>query len=31
MSNQDMKEINDLLVLDYDVFGKCNDMMVVLI
>ncbi|CAD8056481.1 unnamed protein product [Paramecium primaurelia] len=27
MSNQDMKEINDLLVLDYDVFGKCNDMM----
>ncbi|CAD8158382.1 unnamed protein product [Paramecium pentaurelia] len=27
MSKQDMKEINDLLVLDYDVFGKCNDMM----
>ncbi|CAK76680.1 unnamed protein product (macronuclear) [Paramecium tetraurelia] len=27
MFNSDMKEIDDLQVLDYDVFGKCNDMM----
>ncbi|CAD8154233.1 unnamed protein product [Paramecium octaurelia] len=27
MFNIDMKEIIDLQVLDYDVFGKCNDMM----
>ncbi|CAD8163104.1 unnamed protein product [Paramecium pentaurelia] len=27
MSNQEINEINSLPVLDYDIFGKCNDMM----
>ncbi|CAD8064087.1 unnamed protein product [Paramecium primaurelia] len=27
MSNQEINELNSLPVLDYDIFGKCNDMM----